>query len=307
MANTAFFRVVTLRLKIRRTPSLAGLVDGTMIEGQVIECDPSSRVEAEGFVWYQHSLGWSAERDLTNGTPPFLMQFTPEAQDARASDVINTNTAPTIMLPSGRTIPRVDLFVKHPILPGNLGWTQCFGNTRFAYNLQFDRDPARQRAYFYCQGLHGGLDYGNNAQALPIVAGLTGTISQVVRMGGAYSPGFVRVRSGDYTVIYGHIGSIPGDLVTGMPVGPDTVMGQIERSQNHLHLEVRYRDTWIINPLVYMPPALSDAFLARAQPPSAAFYNDATWTRWQTPFDQPVLKLDNPARNVIIGPRAARG
>ena len=35
------------------------------------------------------------------------------------------------------------------------------------------------------------------------------------------------------------------------------------------------------------------------------FYRDSLWNQWQTPFDQPVLELQQKGREVIIGPHAA--
>jgi hypothetical protein len=36
------------------------------------------------------------------------------------------------------------------------------------------------------------------------------------------------------------------------------------------------------------------------------FYRDATWTQWQTPYDQPILKLSAPGAVEIIGPHGRR-
>jgi len=306
MSEPIFFRVVTPALFIRPLPSRNTTPVGRLTQGQQIEVFPESRIEAEGSVWWQHALGWSAERALdVTGVPP-LMERVILADQKKSITPINTNTTEQILLPTGTRIERPVLFQRHPVRVADAEWAQYYGNTRFAFNLQFDRSPKRQRMYFYAQGLHAGLDYGHNTQALPIVAGLSGRIEKVVRNATVYAPGYVNVRTGNFTVIYGHMGRIPPELSLGTVVTPDTQLGVIEPTQDHLHLEVIHRQTWIINPLVFMPQAMTDAYLTRF-PFANAFHSSSTWTQWLTPFDQPVLRRGNPNTNPLIGPRSISG
>lgn len=306
MADPIFFRVVTAGLFVRPLPSRNTTPVGRLIQNQQIEVIPDSRTEAEGNVWWQHALGWSAERSLNPAEKPLMERVIVE-QQGRSDAPVNLNNADQITLPTGTRIDRPMLFSRHPVALIDTQWTQYFGNTRFAFNLQFDRNPRRQRMYFYSQGLHAGIDYGNNDNktTVPIVAGITGRVEKVARNATVYRPGFVWVRAGDFVVIYGHMGNIPSDITVGSTVTPGTKLGFIEPLEDHLHLEIRYRQTWIINPLVFMTPAMTDAFMVRF--PVFNFYSSPVWTRWLTPFDQPVLRLGSPDTNPLIGPRSIQG
>lgn len=303
-----FFRVVDGPIRIRQLPDTSALrVEAQLTQGQQIEVVAGSRTDNDGFIWWQHALGWSVEK-TSDDKEVYMQAIDPAADGGRNNTAVNTNTVPTLTLPSGKTIERPVLFVQHPVALKDTVWIQYFGNTQFAYKLQFERDPARQRMYYYCQSLHGGIDYGNNTPGAPIVAGMTqGIIEKVERNAKSYRPNAVRVTVGEFQVIYGHLGNVPPDLVEGMTVTPEMKMGEIEATQDHLHLEVRYKNTWIINPLLFMSPELSGAFTSKFSKFSQYFYSDATWTQWLTPFDQPVLKASTPDKAVLLGPRAARG
>jgi hypothetical protein len=93
-----------------------------------------------------------------------------------------------------------------------------------------------------------------------------------------------------------------GDAVT-----PDMKVGEIEPIQDHLHLEVRHKNTWVINPLLLMPVEVSNSMLQKFPKFGKCFFCDAAWNQWLTPFDQPILKLSAADKAQIIGPRAARG
>ncbi len=302
-----FFRVIDGPIRIRQfADTSAPRVEGQLAQGQQIEVVPGSRTDNDGFIWWQHSLGWSVEK--TNDDKTIYMQLIdPATEGGRNNTAVNTNTVATLTLPTGKTIERPVLFVQHPVALKDTVWIQYFGNTQFAYNLQFDRDPGRQRMYYYCQSLHGGIDYGNNTPGAPIVAGMTqGVIEKVERNAKSYRPNAVRVTVGEFQVIYGHLGNVP-DVKEGMTVTPDMKLGEIEASQDHLHLEVRYKNTWVINPLLFMTPELTAAFTKKFSNYGKYFYSDANWTQWLTPFDQPILKVSATDKAVIIGPRAAHG
>jgi hypothetical protein len=307
MATTKFFRVVDGPINIRQQPDTeAPRVSGQLQNGQQVEVMPASRTVNDGYVWWQHQLGWSAE-STADSAKIFMQEVIPETDKAKGTAVVNTPEAATITLPTGVKIERTVLFQQIPVRLDATAWLQYFGNTVFAYNLGNDRNPSRQRMYYYCQGLHGGIDFGNNTSGAAIVAGVSGIIQKVERGGKSYLPNCVRVTNGDYTVIYGHVGKLPNALAAGQAVTPGMQLGEIETTQFHLHLEVRYKNTWIINPLLFMPPDMSAAILAKFSRFNTAFYSDATWTQWQTPFDQPILKSSTPDKAVILGPRAARG
>lgn len=302
-----FFRVVDGPVNIRQQPDTdAARVSSVLNTGQQIEVDPTSRTENDHYVWWKHQLGWSAERHLLNTAKIFMTKIEPETDKVKGLSVVNTNTAATLTLPTGKTIERPVLFARHPVAPEATQWIQYFGNTVFASNLQFDRNPVRQRMYFYCQGLHGGIDYGNDKPGVPIFAGVNGIVDKVELGAKSYSPNCVRVNVGDFTIIYGHMGNVSplkkGDMVT-----PDTKMGEIEPIQDHLHLEVRYKNTWVLNPLLFMSVELSSALTQKFPKFNRCFFSDPAWNQWLTPFDQPVLKLSAADKAQIIGPRAARG
>lgn len=52
------------KVRIRSAASLQGTHLGWLEATTVIEVDPDSRTEADGYVWWKHSAGWSAEKSL---------------------------------------------------------------------------------------------------------------------------------------------------------------------------------------------------------------------------------------------------
>ena len=307
MAAPKFFRVVDGPVNIRIQPDTDAAKTGSQLQtGQQVEVVPESRKVNDGYVWWQHQVGWSVE-STENGAAVFMREVVPETDKAKGTDVVNLPVAGFITLPTGAKIDRPTLFQKPPVRLEDTAWMQYFGNTWFAFNLSVDRNPSRQRMYFYCQSLHGGIDYGNNTPGIPVVAGVHGVIEKIERGGKSYLPNCMRIKIGDFTVIYGHIGNLNPSLANGQTITPDTQLGTIEQTQFHLHMEVRYKNTWIINPLLFMPSDVSTGLLNKFSKFSKHFYMDVNWIQWQTPFDQPVLKCTTPDKAVIIGPRAARG
>jgi hypothetical protein len=59
------------RVRVRSKGSLSGTHLGWVEATTVIEVDPNSRTEADGYIWWNHSGGWSAEKS-TNGQQIFL-------------------------------------------------------------------------------------------------------------------------------------------------------------------------------------------------------------------------------------------
>ena len=174
-------------------------------------------------------------------------------------------------------------------------WWQYFGNNVYARRIWLQG----RQWYKYSQGLHGGLDFGNSRdRSVQIVAGVTGTFKFHDRV---YTrPSGLWIKVGDYTVIYGHLAN-PRLFRVGDTIQPATVLGELEYGgQNHLHLEVRYKDRWIINPLLLMPEAMRSSIISKFPPSEDYFYRSASWTQWQMPLDQPIITLGGP----IIGPNA---
>ena len=280
------FRVSSVKVRVRAEPNLQGQMLKWLDPGTLIECDGGSRREADGYVWWRHNEGWSAERNLA-GSEVYLVDPSVPV-DIPAP---RTNEPPTV-----ETLPlRDSLFKRLPVDFEKILWWQYFGNNVYARRIWLQG----LRWYSYSQGLHGGLDFGNSRdRGVLVYAGVEGTFKFHDR---AYTrPNGLWVKVGDYTVIYGHLTN-PRLYRVGDPIGPDTILGEIEfGGQNHLHLEVRYQDRWIINPLLLFPPHMRDRLITRFPPSSDYFWRDAHWYQWQTPLDQPIITLGGP----IIGPNA---
>lgn len=278
------------QVRVRSQPGLRGRHLKWLLPGEQITVRKDSRTEADGYIWWQHADGWSAEKS-SSGNEKYL--YTPE-------EFADRPVPPGVTLfddglPVVETLPLVnELFSKLPVPLAKTHWWQYYGNNVFAYNLW----EKGLRWYTYAQGLHGGLDFGNSIEAVPVLAGVTGTF---VKRDTRYTrPNGMWVRVGSYTIIYGHMAN-PPNFAPGDAITPDTVMGTLDLGgQNHLHLEVRYKSTWIINPLNLMPEAMRNSLIAKFPPAPKYFYASDTWDQWQTPLDQPVLRLGGD----LIGPQA---
>jgi hypothetical protein len=281
------WRVGNQEVRVRREPGLRGAEVKWVAVGTLLECDESSCREVDGYVWWQHSEGWTAERSV-DGISIFLVD--------PSTPIATTPTTFASGLPDPKSLPMLNsVFQRLPVDLDKTLWWQYYGNNNFAYNLW----AKGTFWYKYAQGLHGGVDFGNsNHQGILMYAGVTGTFQQLDRQ---YTPPSGQwVTVGDYTIIYGHCQNPrpfkPGDVIT-----PDTIMGELQfGGQNHLHLEVRYKSRWLVNPLLLMPEAMRNSLLAKFPQGSKYFYSDATWKKWQTWDDQPVLILGGP----LIGPHA---
>lgn len=266
--DTRVFYVVRPELNIRSGPSLSGSIVGALAQGDRLIIDvsqPNVRVEAEGYVWWRHERGWSAER-RTDNSIEWLLDIN--------------------QLPFRRT-----LFQRLPVRLEEIGWLQYFGNTDFAFEHGAEHDYPS-----YSQGLHGGLDFGNSMANPPVFAGVDGIFLGPERF---FGPNRVDIMVGDYTIVYGHLGH-PAQISRGHPVTPDAVVGAIEDTRKHTHIEVRYLNRYIINPLLLMPQTLADAILGRFPPQPGTFKQTVNWTQWQTPLDQPIILRGGP----VVGPTA---
>jgi hypothetical protein len=60
------FRVTALTVNIRTAPRTGNdtLSGKRLVRGDIVEVDQASRTEANGFIWWQHKLGWSSSRAM---------------------------------------------------------------------------------------------------------------------------------------------------------------------------------------------------------------------------------------------------
>ena len=132
---------------------------------------------------------------------------------------------------------------------------------------------------------------------IPIYAGVHGTFDG---RGSAFGPNRVDVVLGDYRIIYGHVAN-PSTLPVGARVTPDTIVGEMDFGERHMHLEIRYRNQYILNPFLFMSETMRNSFISEFPPEGDyAFYTSTRWQRWDSPLDQPTIVLGGP----VIGPRA---
>ena len=271
------WQVLALTLPVHDAPGTSAVRSGRLRQGDVLRVpgDPARLVKADEYLWLRHGQGWSAVRRL----------------DGRAEFLLNLDALPLL----GALVQR------HPVNLDAVNWVQYFGNTSFAWKR------GREFSYHrYAQGLHSGLDYGCHMQERPgphVFAAIEGISDG---RGRKYGPNRLDVRVGPYRLIYGHLGS-PANLPRKAPVTPQTVMGRIEHTLYHLHFEIRYRDTYILNPLLFMPRRMVAEFIARFprevgddDTHSLRFMQTESWDRWLTPLDQPVIRLGGE----VIGPTA---
>lgn len=289
-------------VKVRGEPSTdpRGLVIRTIPRGEVLQCDMSTLTEADNYYWVRHSLGWSAIQSV-NGKTVFLA----EPGSIPGLIAIGADGPAAEDLPGYRS-----LFSRFPVALEDTQWFQYFGNNMFAMrngkNYGYDR---------YSQGMHGGLDFGNSIKPKPIVAGLDAEYVKTEYPSANNTRIFL--KKDDYTIIYQHITNAhayqPGDVLT-----PDSPIGTIEHHSinngwDHLHFEIRFMKNWIINPLLLFTEEMYTELTGQFDPdkPNSSykkdfpkstnnfFYHTATWDKWVTPLDQPMIKLAGP----VIGPR----
>jgi hypothetical protein len=270
--DTRTFQVVTLALNVREEPTLEDRVvlpEEQLRMGEQVEAEVDSRTDNQGFVWWKHETGWSAEK--------------------------TSDSSEVFMVDVSEDPPTPDFFFQRlPVDLNTMRWFYYYGNTLFAY--LYGRIHGYHR---YSQGLHGGLDFGHPG-GVPIFAGVSGTFEY----GGsqrAFPPNRVDIKVGDYTIIYGHVAK-PLQLSPGTPVTPDTVVGEMDFGAKHMHLEIRYdKQLLILNPLRYLQDAMREALIDKFPPVDQyRFYSSARWNRWLTPLDQPVIVRGGP----VIGPTA---
>lgn len=267
-------------VRIRSEPDLSGNHISWIKSGAVVEFNGSSKVTNDGYVWLHHKDGWSAWKNIM-GTDVFLVE---------------PGTVPGIVTmtedgPDVTTLPYLKTLVRQmPIDINEVDWFQYFGNNVYAY--KFGTSWGYDR---YAQGLHSGLDFGNNDKTLPIYSVAESKFVRDDRYG-------VRLKTGSYTIIYQHlINTTPYNVGQAVPVG--TKIGDLDMSDRlkHLHFEIRFKGQWIINPLLMMSDTMVEQITSKFNPSRPIyFYKSGAWNKWQTPLDQPVIKLGGP----VIGPTA---
>lgn len=294
--TTRKFKVGLIQVRIRQGPSLSAEHVDWLNPGTILDVETDSRTEADGYVWWKHSYGWSAERNIA-GTAVYLVHPDTMVEDPSKS-VTPLNTDGDL---NTQGLPFLDtLFKKVPFALNRISWFQYYGNNRFAHKIW----SQGTRWYSYTQALHGGLDFGvwSHTGTVPVYAGVEGG-TFIKRITDYFAPHAIFVKVDDYTIIYGHI-NIPQNFSPNQPIGVDTHIGDITfggpNSTNHLHLEVRYKDTWAVNPLLFMSPEVRGTIMSRYKPYSEYFYSDANWNQWVTPLDQPTITLGGKIR----GPHA---
>lgn len=268
-------------VRVRSEADLSGVFIKWIPAGTVVEFSAESETNNDGYIWLRHKDGWSAWKN-TSGSQVFLVE--PGSVENVA---VMTDDGPDVS-----TLPDLKTLVKRlPVDINNTAWFQYFGNNVYAYengkSWGYDR---------YAQGLHSGLDFGNNNAGIPVVAGIDCTYSSEDRYG-------VHAKTGQYSIIYQHLTNTT-KFANGQQISADTKIGELDASSyrlRHLHFEIRYKGAWIINPLLFMSDDMVNQITSKFKPTNPIyFYKSGAWNQWTTPMDQPVIKLGGP----VVGPTA---
>lgn len=299
--RTKTYVVVDGPLGVRSAADIHSRRLSAMLPGVHIVVDADSRTEANGFIWWRHRDGWTAEK-TSDGKQVYLrekidMPTEPPGGPGSAGRIVIVKIDQEDIPVDVNLLPQRDaLFSVSPVEASLIEWVQYFGNTTFAYRYgkSWNYDG-------YSQGLHGGFDFGGASGArIPVRAGVEGT---VINPGLKFSPRRVDIRVGDYLIIFGHLLNETPRVAPGTRITPDTVIGTIATNVTfvpHVHVEVRYPSPsfhLIINPLLLMPEAIRSRLMAY---PTDFYSHPLNWSRWATPYDQPVIRLGGR----VIGPRA---
>jgi murein DD-endopeptidase MepM/ murein hydrolase activator NlpD len=182
------------------------------------------------------------------------------------------------------------LFQRLPVNSVLIYGLQWYGNTVFAY------EHGREHNYpGYSQGLHGGIDFIAKS-GTPVTAGVYGEVVAIDP--GYFGPHRVDVRVGNYRLIYGHVGNLPANIQVGSKVIPTTVLGEIESTEGHLHLEMRGLydasggEDYIYNPLWFMDRQMVETLAGVDENPQESFYKPAG--KWLGILDQPIIIRGGP-------------
>jgi len=254
------FRVVGGNLRVREEPSLESRVIGYLPDGSIFESDTSQQVRNGKYVFLAHSEGYSAICNLFDlFAVPIRMTWNER--------------------PDKIEFPR--LITQSPVDLDLIKWQQPYGNTSYAYHFAHLWGYER-----YSQGLHGGWDLGvENGKNVPVQAGVRGIFV-------GSNSNTVRIKWGDISFIYQHLRNIP-DFYTGQPIFPDTRIGDIQQLHAynfHVHIEVRYKEAWIINPIYLFSEQIADVLLEGLKD-KQHFYQTDSFRKWGSPLEQPIIQL----------------
>lgn len=277
--------LTTTQVRVRNSAGGKSVVRN-MGAGEATEVNFESLVEKGGYIWVEHTYGWSAVQDV-------------EGEEIFFED----GAGVYVPGPEGPIVEKMpgyqSLITRHPVDIAQTEWWQYFGNTSFAYvyGQQFNY-------HGYAQGFHAGVDYGNNSNpsATTVYAGVEGTFMKTVTQAGKPWNTKMYVKSGDYIFIYQHVLK-PRQFEAGQAIKPDTVMANLHGSfpgGPHLHWEIRFmNENYMVNPLALMKPELAQQIIDKFNPkrPGSGtsgsafyyFYKKGSWDKWVEPFDQPVI------------------
>jgi hypothetical protein len=144
-------------------------------------------------------------------------------------------------------------------------FAQAFGSTGW--------NPLTERYDF--DGTYGT----ENRPLIPVYAGCHCTVDSIPEDTGHYQPGRVNLRSTnetyqDWLLIYGHLMEIT--VSSDQSVTPNTIIGYLETSEIHVHVEIRKPDNSYINPFPYLSQDLQVEMLS--------FQGDSSGTRYRPGF-----------------------
>lgn len=184
-------------------------------------------------------------------------------------------------------LPPTPFWERSPVDDPN--WVQFYGFTNFSKENPYNTNGSQ----------HSGLDYGKYAQffggtwnnktkqwdfdgtygateehrLIPVYAGCYCTVDST-STGSPYAPGRVNLTHEEYPdflLIYGHLQDIQ---VTSGSVTPDTIIGYLDTTERHLHLEIRrISDNHFVNPFPYLSQSL--------QVEMRSFRGDSSGTTYQ--------------------------
>ncbi|MBX3085091.1 MAG: cellulase family glycosylhydrolase [Anaerolineae bacterium] len=99
---------VSVRTQPRRVPET--LIKGLLLNtGQRIEMDGMSRIETDGYVWWRHKDGWSAEKSLTTSEVNMVEEVsTPQPMQPIIDASIPTSSTATGTMPAMTPPPKLD-------------------------------------------------------------------------------------------------------------------------------------------------------------------------------------------------------
>ena len=225
-------------LNVRLLPTISAEMVRQLKSGVVVTVDlPINTKSADGYVWVQiDELGWAA-LGSQNGEHVFLKPLGGGA----------------------------NLFSALPINIDKVEWVHPFGDTHNARNYGEEHGYNR-----YSQGKHGGIDFGTGDKVVGVYVATRG---RVTRKSTQHSGVLVVIEVPPFDIYYNHLMDVPHSIIPGAIVESDTYLGSINTEHignEHLHLEIRYKKTTLVNPASMLPPMEWHNINWRDYPPDAA-------------------------------------